>query len=88
MTFDNVLMNFKNMTISDKRKVSLEDLKLMIAFLEKICSDRNIEYRSIKSDEILDLKNGKESEDDYLEALYVYINVLKEMLGAYLNKTI
>lgn len=88
MTFDEVLINYKNMSISDKKNANIEDLKFMIAFLEKICSDRNIEYRHIKSNEILDLNQGNESEDDYLEALYVYINVLKEMLGAYLNKTV
>lgn len=88
MTFDEVLINYKNMSISDKRNANISNLKFMIAFLEKICDDKNIDYRSIKSKEILELNNGKETEDDYLEAEYVYISVLKEMLGAYLDKTI
>lgn len=88
MTFDEVMLHFKHMSIEDKRIKNIDNLKFMIAFLEKICSDKHINYREIKSNEILELKNGKESEDDYLDALYIYINVLKEMLGAYLNKTV
>lgn len=88
MSFDEVLINYKNMSVADKRMKIIDNVKYMIAFLEKICDEKKINYRKISSREVLDLKNGYESEDDYLEGLFVYINVLKEMLGSYLNNTI
>lgn len=83
--FEQVIENYKRMSIPDKRQENLKELKLMVAILEKLCVDYNIPYREIKSPEILDLDNGYESEDDYLEATFVYIEYLKEVLGGYLE---
>ena len=60
----------------------------MIVVIEKICIERNIDYREIKSKEILALKQENVSEDDYLTALYVYVEYLKEVMGAYLSEEI
>lgn len=83
--FEQVIENYKRMSIPDKRQENLKELKIMVAILEKLCVDYNIPYREIKSPEILDLDNGYESEDDYLEATFVYIEYLKEVLGGYLE---
>ena len=61
---------------------------LLYKIWEKICEDSNIDYRKIKSREVFDLNKSNVSEDDYLETQYVYIDILKEMLRAYLNKPI
>ena len=58
----------------------------MIIVIEQICIEKKIEYRQIKSKEILALKQEDISDDDYFTALYVYIQYLKEVMGAYLNK--
>lgn len=83
--FEQVIENYKRMSIPDKRQENLKELKIMVAILEKLCVDYNIPYREIKSPEILDLDNGYESEEDYLEATFVYIEYLKEVLGGYLE---
>ena len=80
--FSEVIENYKRMAISDKREEIIKDLKFMVAVFEKLCEDNNVEYRKIQSKEILDLNNGVESEDDYLEATFVYVEYLKEVLGA------
>lgn len=80
--FSEVIENYKRMSISDKREEILKDLKFMVAIFENMCEENNIEYRKIQSKEILDLNNGVESEDDYLEAAFIYVEYLKEVLGA------
>lgn len=84
--FSEVIDNYKRMSISDKRDEIIKELKLMAVIFEKMCEENNIEYRKIQSREVLDLKNGNESEDDYLEATFVYVEYLKEVLGAVFDK--
>lgn len=80
--FENVIENYKKMKTSDKREKLISEMKLLIAVFEKMCIDNGIEYRKVKSKEVLDLNNGMESEDDYLEAAFVYVEYLKEVLGS------
>lgn len=81
---EDLIENYKLLSTQDKRQEILNEVKLMVAVFEKMCTDKKIEYRKINSREILDLKNGTESEDDYLEALFVYVEFLKEVSGSLL----
>lgn len=83
--FEDLMASYKLLDNNDKRQKNIEELKLMIALLENLCRENNIQYRPIKSKEILDINNGNESESDYLEALFVYIEYLKEVLGSILE---
>lgn len=82
--FEKAVNDFDNLSIKDKKKKIIDEIKLMIVIIEKICIERKIDYREIKSKEILALNQENVSEDDYLTALYVYIEYLKEVLGGYL----
>ena len=84
--FNEVIENYKRMSTADKRQEILNELKLLIAVFEKMCEDNGIEYRKIQSSEVLQLNDGKETEDDYLEATFVYVEYLKEVLGALFDK--
>lgn len=80
--FEELMESYKLLSIADKREEILKELKLMTAIFEKMCTDRGIEYREVRSNEILDLNKGNETEDDYLEAAFVYVKFLKEVLGS------
>lgn len=86
--FDNAVNEFDNLSVNDKKKRIIDEIKLMIVVIEKICIERKIDYRTIKSKEILALKEENVSEDDYLTALYVYVEYLKEVMGSYLSQEI
>lgn len=77
--FDELISSFKALPTDLKRQKLLDEVKYLIAAYERICLENDIEYNKIKSKEILDLNNGTESEDDYLEALFVYMQYLKEV---------
>ena len=82
--FEKAVSEFDSLPIKEKQNRITDEIKLMIAIIEKICIERNIDYREIKSKEILALKQENVSEDDYLTALYVYVEYLKEVIGGYL----
>lgn len=86
--FDEYINQFKRLSLHEKRDKIIDSLKLMIVILEKMCVDNNIPYREVKSKEILVLNDEDCSEDDYLEALFVYVEYLKEVLGSYFYKAI
>ena len=86
--FDNYVNQFKELSLVDKRDKIIDNLKLMIVILEKMYVDNNIPYREVKSKEILVLNDDNCSEEDYLEALFVYVEYLKEVLGSYFYKAI
>ena len=72
--------------IAEKRKEMINNIKEMIAMIEQMATDEGIVLNYLRSREILDLDEGRESEDDYLEALLVYVENFKNILGQYLDK--
>lgn len=77
---------FKQMQTSDKRKEIIRNINEITASFDALAEQANIQLSYLKSKEISDLNNGQESEDDYLEALLVYIENAKNVMGEYLAK--
>ena len=86
--FESLMGSYKNMDQVNKKNALLNEIKNTITILQNLCEEKGIVFREISSKEILDLDNGKESIDDYLEAMFVYIKYLQELLGTYLEKTV
>ena len=77
---------FKQMETSDKRKEIIRNIKEITATFDMLATESNIQVTYLKSNEISELNDGFESEDDYLEALLVYIENAKSVFGEYLTK--
>jgi hypothetical protein len=77
---------FKQMEISDKRKEIIRSINEVTAIFDMLATESNIKLSYLKSNEVNELNDGYESEDDYLEALLVYIENAKSVLGQYLEK--
>ena len=75
---------FKELDISEKRIEIINSIKEVSALLVKLANDDVISLKCLNSKEILNFKNGRETEEEFLEALLVYIENFKEMLGQYL----
>lgn len=75
---------FKELDISEKRIEIINSIKEVSALLVKLADDDGISLNYLNSKEILNFKNGRETEEEFLEALLVYIENFKEMLGQYL----
>ena len=77
---------FKQMELIDKRKEIIRNINEITAMFDMLAAESNIQLSYLKSHEITELKDGHESEDDFLEALLVYIENAKSVLGQYLAK--
>lgn len=86
-SFNQYLEAFKSLPISEKRQDIILAINEITASFASLAEDSNINVEYIKSKEVTELNNGYESEDDYLEALLVYIENAKNVLGQYLLKT-
>ena len=75
---------FKQMQTTDKRKEIIRNINEVTAMFDMLATQSNIQISYLKSNEVTELKDGYESEDDYLEALLVYIGNAKSVLGQYL----
>ena len=84
-SFDVYIEKFKNLKIEDKRKLTIDEIKKIIALFEKLNSELNQETKMLFNKEILDLNKDNYTEDDYLEAIFVYINTIQELLADYIN---
>jgi len=80
--FNELMESYKKLSLNSKREANLNEIKKLVAIIAALCEENNIEYRDVKSNEINDTLI---SEDDYLEAQYVYITYLKEVIGALLD---
>ena len=77
---------FKQMETIDKRKEIICNIIDVSAMFVMLATESNMQLSYLKSNEVTELKDGYESEDDYLEALLVYIENAKSILGQYLAK--
>ena len=84
--FNEYLETFKQLNIPQKRMEIIHAVNEITASFDMLASEANVKLSHLKSKETFDLKEGYESEDDYLEALLVYVENAKSVLGEYLLK--
>lgn len=86
--FNELVNSFKELPLDTKEKMLINEMKEMIALYIQIAETYEIDYEILKSKEIIDIKDKQFNKDDYLEALYVYLNVLKNVTANLINNLI
>ncbi len=85
--FNEYMEAFKALDIPNKRMEIINSVKEINAIIDNLAEESKIDLGYLKSREILDMKNGLEGEDDFLEALLVYIENFKNLLAQYILLT-
>lgn len=83
--FDELIEKYKKLSLKEKRNNLVKDFKEMIAVYLYLAESNNIPVELLNTKEILDINNENYEEDDYLEAIYSYFNVLKEIVSRLLE---
>ena len=86
--FNELIKSYRGLSLEDKKRYLIKDIKEMIAVYVDVAETYNIPVELLKSKEVLDIQDNECSEEDYIEALFVYINVLKEISSRIINETI
>jgi len=79
--FDMLIDNYKKLQLDQKKEKLVDELKEMIAVYVYIAESNNIPIKLLKTKEMLDIDSNKSTEDDYIEAIYAYFNILKEIVS-------
>ena len=75
--YNEYIEKYKQLTIYEKREEILEKVRSM---LDVLGGFTNINEELINR-EIVDLKQTEIKEDDYLEGLFVYLNILEDLIA-------
>ena len=82
--FKEYIDNYKTLDVNSKRNELIEAIKEMIVIFDNLSANDNINLEYLKSNEILDINKTDYSEDDFLEAAMVYLEIAKDIIGQYL----
>lgn len=85
--FDKTVEAFKKMSLTEKQRVVIDELKEILAFMDMTMTLSGLKCEVLYNKEILDMEHNY-TEDDFVESVYVYINAIKELLGSYVNSQI
>lgn len=86
--FDAFIEEFTELDLKEKQKIVIDEFKEMLAVISKLCEDYKINYEILLNRELTDVTQTNYTEDDFVEATYVYIQSLKELLASYINENI
>ena len=73
---------FKQLPLLEKNKVIETELKELLMILEQLNEKKNKKNSVLYNREIIDLNKDKFSADDFSEAVFVYINTIKELIAS------
>ena len=82
--FTEYIESVKALTLNEKKQEVIDSIKELIASIDQIATNEQIELQYLSSKEILDINETSMPEDDYIEALLVYVEVAKILVGQYL----
>lgn len=81
--FNEYMESFKKLTLKEKQDIIIEQLKLISSLVGKMCESEDIKSEFLFNKEIIDLNKEEYTEDDFAEALIVYINIIQNTLCDY-----
>lgn len=84
-SFDLYVESYKKLPLSDKKEIVVEEIYSIFSLFEKLNTKPHQEYKVLFNREILDLKKENATEDDFVEAMFVYINMIEEMLSDHID---
>ena len=77
---------FKTYSLEEKRKVALDQLKLIASLANLMCEKLNVKNEVIITKDILEAHENTDSDDDFVEGIVVYANSIQESLCDFIDK--
>lgn len=82
--FDAYIEEYKEKDLVNKQKIAISELKELIAIFQKMCSMYNINHELLVNREIIDVNKEDYTQEDFAEAVYVYIQMYKEIMSEFM----
>lgn len=76
--FNNLVELFKQLSKEEKKDALIKEFKMLVAVIEKLNKDIENNHEMLMNKELLDINKDNASDEDYLEAYYVYLNMIND----------
>ena len=74
---------FKQQSLQEKQKIVIEQLDMLNDLTDKLCNEIYIDKDKIENKELDDLKKESYTQDDFAEAVMVYIDSIQNSICDY-----
>ncbi len=78
--FQEYMNYFKEQSLKDKQSIIIDQLKMLSSLTNTMCKQLKIENEIIINRELIDLNKDKYTEDDFAEAVIVYVNSIQNSI--------
>lgn len=82
--FDAFIEEYKENSLVNKQKIVISELKELIALFQKMSSMRGITPELLVNREIIDVNREGYTQEDFVEAVYAYLQMYKELLAEFM----
>lgn len=80
--FDNYVEKYKYLPLSEKKELVEKEIKELLVVLNSLNEKYGKKAAILFNKEILDIKKENATEDDFVEAMFVYSYSLKELIAS------
>lgn len=84
--FGGLMEYYKLLPIENKRNEIISELEELISNYSKICTQFGIMPDMVLNKEMLNINRSNISEDEFLHAIYAYLNTLQDVSAQFINK--
>ncbi len=84
--FGGLIEYYKRLPIDIKRKEVIDGIEEIISNYSKICTKFGIMPNMILNKEMLNVNRKNITEDEFLDALYAYLNSLEDVSAQFIDK--
>lgn len=84
--FDNYVEKYKNLPLKEKKELVKNQIEELLYFLNELNKRNGKNIQTLFNREILDLKKEDATEADFVEAMFVYIYSIKELIASLVDE--
>lgn len=81
--FNEYMKFFKEQPLKEKQSIIYEQLQMLAGFTNNLCKELEVPNEVIINRELIDLKKDNYTEDDFAEAIIVFINSIQNSICDY-----
>ena len=83
--FDDYINKYQNLSLKEKKELVEQQIEELLVVLKALNEQRGKKPKILFNREILDLKREGATEDDFVEAMFVYSYSIKELLASFVE---
>ena len=84
--FSGLMEYYKQLPIENKRNEIIDEIEELINNYSKICTKLGILPNMMLNKEMLNINRKNLTEDEFLDAVFAYLNTLDDISGQFINR--